>query len=188
MRASASAAGATAGREEGRRRRRRAPKAAGGRDEVGLLFGNGGSLGRPREQEQEGRGGDDRGHLLGASESCVAAAAAVVGEVVVEVVVVVRDVFGLVRGCCNRQMSDTVTRKGGGGDEGETAKLQIMDDGLGCLSMSFSPAGLRVLLRCKSEQEGSRLENIVIRTFRSLPSVLECFRVLRSLCLMSGSL
>ena len=51
----------------------------------------------------------------------------VVVVVVVEVVVVVRDVFGLVRGCCNRQMSDTVTRKGGGGgDEGETAKLQIM--------------------------------------------------------------
>ena len=62
---------------------------------------------------------------MGASESCVAAAAAVVVVVVVvvEVVVVVRDVFGLVRGCCNRQMSDTVTRKG---DEGETAKLQIM--------------------------------------------------------------
>ena len=91
-----------------------AAKAAGGRDEVGLLFGNGGGLGRPREQEQEGSGGDDRGHLLGASESCVAAAAAVVVVVVVEVVVVVRDVFGLVRGCCNRQMSDTVTRKGGG--------------------------------------------------------------------------
>ena len=60
---------------------------------------------------------------MGASESCVAAAAAavvvvvvvVVVEVEVEVVVVVRDVFGLVRGCCNRQMSDTVTRKGGGG-------------------------------------------------------------------------
>ena len=53
---------------------------------------------------------------MGASESCVAAAAAVVVVVVVvvEVVVVVRDVFGLVRGCCNRQMSDTVTRKGGG--------------------------------------------------------------------------
>ena len=64
---------------------------------------------------------------MGASESCVAAAAAVVVVVVgvVEVVVVVRDVFGLVRGCCNRQMSVTVTRKGGG-DEGETAKLQIM--------------------------------------------------------------